>query len=107
MEMKLHVWLLRGKVDHRLAHVGSQNRIESLGVIAVRLKSQFTLFVVHKPAVGGNRNTADVITDSHLIESFEAAIAKRQVECLSGPVLVTRLSRIRIPIVNVHPVTFL
>src|SRR5215510_15790981 len=106
MEIKLHVWLPRGKVDHGRTHVGSQNRIECLGVVAVRLKSQFPLFVVNIPPVDRNRKITDEITDSNLIESFEAAIAKCQVESLSGSVLGTCLSWIRISIVDIHPVTF-
>src|SRR5689334_10030775 len=106
MEMKLHVWLPRGKVDHGRTHVRSQNRVEGLGVIAVRLISRFTLFVMNKPSIGRNRKTTDVIADSNFIEGFEAAVAEGQVEGLSGSVLVSWLSWIRISIVDVHPVTF-
>src|SRR5690349_5552987 len=106
MEMKLHVWLPRGKVDHGRTHVGSQNRVESLGVIAIRLISQFTLFVMNKPPVGRDRKTTDVIADSNFIESFEPAVAEGQVESLAGSVLVSWLSWIGISIVDIHAVTF-
>src|SRR4051794_5599676 len=106
MEMKLDVWFFRGKLNHRAAHVGAQNRIERFRVVAVRLISEFTLFVVNEPAVSRHRNTANKITDSDFIERFETAIAERQVESLSGARIATRISRIGISIVDVYSVTF-
>src|ERR1051326_5053215 len=105
--MKLDVWLFSGKLDHRAAPVGTQNRIERFGVVAVRLISEFALFVVNEPAVGRDRNTANEIADSDFIEGFEAAIAERQVESLAGARIARRVARIGVSIVNVDPITFL
>src|ERR1043165_2766670 len=104
--MKLNVWLFGRKLDHRAAHVGSQNRIECFRVVAVRLISELTLFVVHEPAISGHRNTADEIADSDFVERLEAAIAERQVERLAGSRIATRISRIGISIVDVYPGPF-